>query len=105
MPCLNKFIDVIIVFIINADTKVSEKISFIIQNKAFCTGVKLSPKYQTSSCEAFHSVIINFAPKLTAFSYNGMQARYVYRYIYGVLYGQYAMAYTFGDKKNKFGFE
>ena len=59
------------------DTKASEKVSAIIQNKAFCRDVmKLSPQYQTSTCEAFHSVIINFAPKSTAFTYKGMLARY-----------------------------
>lgn len=58
------------------DTKASEKISSI---KYFCTDVKkLSPVFQTSICEAFHSVVINFAPKSTAFTYNGMLARYVY---------------------------
>lgn len=59
------------------DTKASEKITTIIQKKAFCKDVmKLSPKYQTSTCEAFHSVVINFAPKSTAFTYKGMRARY-----------------------------
>ena len=59
------------------DTKASEKVSAIIQNKAFCRDVmKLSPQYQTSTCEAFHSVIIHFAPKSTAFTYKGMLARY-----------------------------
>ena len=58
------------------DTKASERISSIIQNKSFCADVKkLSPVFQTSTCEAFHSVVINFAPKSTAFTYNGMRAR------------------------------
>lgn len=57
-------------------TKVSEKISSVIQNKYFCKDVKkLSPVHQTSICEAFHSVIINFAPKSSAFTYNGMLSR------------------------------
>jgi solute carrier family 8 (sodium/calcium exchanger) len=38
---------------------------------------KLSPVHQTSICEAFHSVLINFAPKSSAFTYNGMLARYL----------------------------
>ena len=60
------------------DTKASEKISALIQNKPFCKDVmKLSPHYQTSACEAFHSVVIHFAPKSTAFTYNGMLSRYV----------------------------
>ena len=61
----------------HADTKASEKISTIIQKKSFCSDVaKLSPVYQTATCEAFHSVVINFAPKFTAFCYNGMLSRY-----------------------------
>ena len=60
------------------DTKASEKISAIIQKKVFCSAVrKMSPVYQTSGCEAFHSVINQFAPKSNAFSYNGMHVRYV----------------------------
>ncbi len=59
-----------------SDTKASDKISSIIQNKRFCGDVKkLSPQYQTSSCEAFHNVMIHYAPKSTAFTYNGMLAR------------------------------
>ena len=59
------------------DTKASEKLSELLQNKLFCSDVtKLSPKYQTSACEAFHSVVINFAPKSIAFTYNGMLSRY-----------------------------
>ena len=59
------------------DTKASEKLSKIITNTAFCRDVgMLSPFYQTSRCEAFHSVVIHFAPKSTGFSYKGMLARY-----------------------------
>lgn len=38
---------------------------------------KLSPLHQTSAIEAFHSLIIQFAPKSSAFSYKGMYCRYV----------------------------
>lgn len=36
---------------------------------------KLSPLYQTSALEGFHSVILRFAPKNVAFSYLGMLCR------------------------------
>ena len=37
----------------------------------------ISPKYQTSSLEAFHSLIIRYAPKHTHFGWLSMLARYV----------------------------
>ncbi len=58
------------------DTKASEKLSPLLTNPRVCKDVaKLSPMYQTSSLEAFHSVVIHFAPKSTAFSYQGMHCR------------------------------
>ena len=58
-------------------TKVSLKIETIIVNRMFVSDVaKLSPMYQTSCLEAFHSVVIHIAPKSTAFSYQEMLARY-----------------------------
>lgn len=59
-----------------ADTKPSEKFSSLVRNQNLCTDIKkLSTTYQTSRVEAFHSVIIHYAPKLVAFSYAGMKAR------------------------------
>lgn len=59
-----------------SDTKPSQKISEIITNKRFCKDVqKLSNSYQKSQLEVFHSTIIEFAPKKTAFSYLGMKSR------------------------------
>ena len=60
------------------DTKPSEKLTKIITNKSLCSDIgRLSNKYQTSSLESFHSLLNHFAPKHTAFSYNGMIARFV----------------------------
>ena len=59
------------------DTKVSEKLSELISNTALLKDLtRLSPFYQTSSLESFHSVIIHYAPKSTALSYQGMKCRY-----------------------------
>ena len=62
--------------IYDIDTKASEKLTAMITNTRFCNYVKyMSPKYQTSSLEAFHSTINHFAPKSVAFSYKGMIGR------------------------------
>jgi hypothetical protein len=66
---------------IHIDSKASEKVTAAITNTCLCNNItKLSTHYQTSTLEAFHSLIIQFAPKLTAFSYNGMLARYILYY-------------------------
>ena len=58
------------------DSKASEKLSVLLKNPKLSKDIaKLSPAYQTSSLESFHSVVIHFAPKSTAFSYQGMQCR------------------------------
>ncbi len=57
-------------------TKAASKLSSIINAKALCKDVKrLSPVYQTYCLEAFHSLIIQFAPKSIAYSYMGMKCR------------------------------
>ena len=59
-----------------ADSKASEKLSALMTNPQLCKDImRLSSLYQTSSLESFHSVIIHFAPKSAAFSYNAMQSR------------------------------
>ena len=58
------------------DSKASEKLSALLTKAKLSKDIaKLSPVYQTSSLESFHSVVIHFAPKSTAFSYQGMQCR------------------------------
>jgi len=58
------------------NTKPFDKLSSILSNKRLVADIKkLSPYHQTSSVEAFHSLLIRFAPKSVAFSYTGMLAR------------------------------
>ena len=59
-----------------SDSKASEKLPSLLTNSYLCKDIcRLSPSYQTSSLEAFHSVIIHFAPKYVPFSYHGMNCR------------------------------
>ena len=59
-----------------ADSKASEKLSGLLTNSHLCKDItRLSPVHQTSSLEAFHSVIIHFAPKYVPFSFHGMNCR------------------------------
>jgi hypothetical protein len=58
-------------------TKACEKLVDLLEKKQVVKDVKrLSPLRQTSSVEAFHNVIIHFAPKMYSFSYLGMLCRY-----------------------------
>ena len=62
--------------IINIDTKPSEKPTSLITNKTHLKDMtRLSSTHQTSSLESFHNVVIHFAPKSVAFSYQGMKSR------------------------------
>jgi hypothetical protein len=61
------------------DTKASALLSDIVANTKFCNVIgKMLPLHQTSCLETFHSVMIHFLPKSTAFSYEGMLGRYIY---------------------------
>lgn len=59
-------------------TSTAVKLEAVVQNKALCKNVAmLSGEYQTFRLEAFHSLIIQFAPKMYVFSYTGMLCRCV----------------------------
>jgi hypothetical protein len=59
-------------------TKACEKVVKIITSPYLRSDVKkLSPAVQTSSVEAFHSVVNHFAPKMLSFTYEGMTCRLV----------------------------
>lgn len=58
------------------DTPEHELMTDIIGDKRRLKDVRqLSPEGQTSSLEAFHSVVNHFAPKMLHFPYEGMNAR------------------------------
>lgn len=57
-------------------SKVSEKVTDILLSKSLLKDIKMiSPRFQTSSLEALHSLHIIFAPKHTAFGFLAMYAR------------------------------
>ncbi|XP_061190950.1 uncharacterized protein LOC133199083 [Saccostrea echinata] len=57
-------------------TKVMEMLGTIVNSRQMKKDIPmLSSSFQTSSVEAFHSVINQFAPKMYKFSYFGMQSR------------------------------
>ena len=92
------------------DTKESEKLIAIINNKRLCNDIaKLSTSAQTSSLEAFHSLINQYAPKQQAFSYLGMLARsdhYYYHHLHVIKMFSFpfrlrlaALHYNFNNQK------
>ena len=57
-------------------TKVAIELEKIIDNKRLLADIKkLSHGQQTSYVEAFHSLLIRFAPKMHVFSFTGMMCR------------------------------
>lgn len=57
-------------------SKVCEKLTDILWSRSLLKDIKMiSPRYQTSSLEALHSLDIIFAPKHTAFAFLAMYAR------------------------------
>ena len=58
-------------------TKVCEKLAEILENKTILKDIRnISPHIQTSFLEAFHSLVIRYAPKHTGFSFLAMYTRY-----------------------------
>uniref|UniRef100_A0A8C5B2R7 Uncharacterized protein n=1 Tax=Gadus morhua TaxID=8049 RepID=A0A8C5B2R7_GADMO len=59
-----------------AGSMAAVKLEGIITRTSLLKDVRqLSPQHQTYSLEAFHSLILHFAPKHTGFSYHGMYSR------------------------------
>lgn len=59
-----------------SDSKAADELQKIVHRPALLGDIrKLSGGPQTSVLEAFHSLIIHFAPKSLPFSYEGMIAR------------------------------
>ena len=59
-----------------ADSKPLVKLEEALMRRMLLNDIKhLSTRYQTSGLEAYHSLLIQFAPKHTSFSYTGMHAR------------------------------
>ncbi|XP_065908498.1 uncharacterized protein [Dysidea avara] len=57
-------------------SKAYEKLYDILCSKTLLPDIKkLSSQHQTSSLEAYHSVVNHFAPKLLSFSYHGLHSR------------------------------
>ena len=60
-----------------SDSPAYELLTNIVENRNRLKDVRqLSPKYQTSNLEAFHSVLNNFAPKMFHFHFESMYTRW-----------------------------
>ena len=70
------FYDILIVQTFFRNKGSCYKLEEIITNTKLCKDIaKMSTCYQTSSLEAFHSVINQFAPKMFGFIYKGQLCR------------------------------
>ncbi|XP_070567634.1 uncharacterized protein [Ptychodera flava] len=63
---------------IQPNSRAAVKLESLLTSKALLKDIsKLSPDHQTSTLEAFHSLLLHFAPKHTSFSNLGMQSRQI----------------------------
>ncbi|KAK5876308.1 hypothetical protein CesoFtcFv8_025675 [Champsocephalus esox] len=68
------------------------KLEKLVTDKRLCKDIgKLSAVHQTSKVEGFHSLIIQFAPKLYVYSYTGMLCRTL---LAGLHYNENASRHT-----------
>lgn len=71
--------------IIISGTLSAVKLEALVNNKLLCKDIAmLSDEYQTSRVEAFHSLLIQFAPKTYVVTYTGMMCRYILVYIFPI---------------------
>ena len=72
--CLSAYLSILVF----AGSMGAVKLESIITKTSLLKDVRqLSPQHQTFSLDAFHSLILHFAPKHTGFSYLGMYSRSV----------------------------
>ena len=56
-----------------------KKLVSVLTNNSLIKGIKQALQFSQTSClEGFHSLLNQFAPKMTAYSYIGMYCRYIY---------------------------